>query len=155
MGPVCSDTVFDMLNGFKNFIMRGNVVDLAVGVVIGAAFTSLVGSFTKSFLDPLIKLAGADANKIGGRWKIGTENYIDWGSFVTALITFVLTAAVLYFLVVLPMNKLAERRSKGKEPEPAPVTEDVRLLTEIRDALVAARVPAQAVHKENEHANER
>lgn len=150
-----SDTVFGMLNGFKNFVMRGNVVDLSVGVVIGAAFTSLVGAFTKSFLDPLIKLVGADANKIGGRWKIGVDNYIDWGSFLTALITFVMTAAVLYFLVVLPMNKLAERRNKGKEPEPAPVTEDIRLLTEIRDALVAARVPAQAVHKENDHATDR
>lgn len=144
-----------MLSGFKNFIMRGNVVDLAVGVVIGAAFTSLVGAFTKSFLDPLIKLVGADSTKIGGQWEISTGNFIDWGSFITALVTFVMTAAVLYFLVVLPMNKLAERRNKGKEPEPAPVTEDVRLLTEIRDALVAARVPAQAVHKENDHANDR
>ncbi|MFC7247339.1 large conductance mechanosensitive channel protein MscL [Catellatospora aurea] len=144
-----------MLNGFKNFIMRGNVVDLAVGVVIGAAFTTLVNQFTKSFLEPVIKLVGAGEGTVGGRTKIGTENFIDWGAFINATITFVLTAAVLYFLVVLPMNKLAERRNKGKEPEPAPVTEDIRLLTEIRDALVAARVPAQATRQETEHSTER
>lgn len=144
-----------MLNGFKNFIMRGNVVDLAVGVVIGAAFTTLVNQFTKSFLEPLIKLVGAGGDKVGGEVRIGDDSVIAWGAFLNATITFVLTAAVLYFLVVLPMNKLAERRNKGKEPEPAPVTEDIRLLTEIRDALVAARVPAQAARQEAEHSADR
>ncbi|BCJ74242.1 large-conductance mechanosensitive channel [Catellatospora sp. IY07-71] len=145
-----------MLNGFKNFVMRGNVVDLAVGVVIGAAFSSLVTQFTKSFLEPLINLVGAKPDGAGGSFPlVHDDNPVAWGAFVNALIAFVLTAAVLYFLVVLPMNKLAERRNKGKEPEPAPVTEDIRLLTEIRDALVAARVPAQAVHKENDHASDR
>ncbi|WP_155371659.1 large conductance mechanosensitive channel protein MscL [Catellatospora vulcania] len=144
-----------MFSGFKNFIMRGNVVDLAVGVVIGAAFTTLVNQFTKSFLEPVIKLVGAGGDKVGGEWEIGTKNVIAWGAFLNAVITFVLTAAVLYFLVVLPMNKLAERRSKGKEPEPAPVTEDIRLLTEIRDALVAARVPAQAVRQDADQPAER
>ncbi|WP_155391765.1 large conductance mechanosensitive channel protein MscL [Catellatospora paridis] len=144
-----------MLSGFKNFIMRGNVVDLAVGVVIGAAFTTLVTQFTKSFLEPMIKLVGAGDGKIGGETEIGTDNVIAWGAFINATITFLLTAAVLYFLVVLPMNKLAERRNKGKEPEPAPITEDIRLLTEIRDALVAGRVPAQAVRHENDHPADR
>ncbi|MEV0460758.1 large conductance mechanosensitive channel protein MscL [Catellatospora methionotrophica] len=144
-----------MLSGFRNFIMRGNVIDLAVGVVIGAAFTGLVTSFTDSFLKPVINLVGAGGDKVGGEWKIGDHSIITWGAFLNAAITFALTAAVLYFLVVLPMNKLAERRNRGVEPEPKPVTEDIRLLTEIRDALVAARVPAQAVRQDGDQPAER
>ncbi|MEV4413434.1 large conductance mechanosensitive channel protein MscL [Catellatospora sp. NPDC049609] len=144
-----------MLNGFKNFIMRGNVVDLAVGVVIGAAFTSLVGAFTKSFLEPLIRLIGAAKSETPLAIDLGNAGRIDFGAFLSACLTFVMTAAVVYFLVVLPMNKLAERRNKGTEPEPAPVTEDIRLLTEIRDALVAGRVPAQALRKEADQPAER
>lgn len=135
-----------MLRGFKDFVMRGNVVDLAVGVVIGAAFSTLVAQFTKSFLEPLIKLVGANADRVGGRTAIGTGNFVEWGAFINAFIAFVLTAAVVYFFVVLPMNKLAERRKQGVEPEPAAPAEDIKLLTEIRDALLAARVPAQARH---------
>ena len=128
-----------MLKGFKDFIMRGNVVDLAVGIVIGAAFTGLVTQFTKSFLEPLIKLVG------GGGMKGGTA-YINgvpfaWAAFINAAITFALTAAVLYFLVVLPMNTLAERRKRGLEPEPKAPPEDIVLLTEIRDALRGRQLP--------------
>jgi large conductance mechanosensitive channel len=144
-----------MLNGFKNFIMRGNVVDLAVGVVIGAAFTSLVTSFTSSFLTPLINFAGAPDAAKGMTVGLDKSNVLDFGAFLSAVISFVITAAVLYFLVVLPMNKLAERRNKGREPEPAPIAQDIRLLTEIRDALVAGRVPAQAGPKEADHATDR
>ncbi|WP_433530842.1 large conductance mechanosensitive channel protein MscL [Micromonospora sp. CA-263727] len=134
-----------MLKGFKDFIMRGNVVDLAVGIVIGAAFTALVTSFTTSFLEPLIKLVGATEAGPGARIKLGTDNAIEWGQFLNALVTFTLTAAVLYFLVVFPMNKLAERRQRGEEPPPAAPSEEIKLLTEIRDALVAAgrTTPAQ------------
>ncbi|WBB48070.1 large conductance mechanosensitive channel protein MscL [Verrucosispora sp. WMMA2044] len=134
-----------MLKGFKDFIMRGNVVDLAVGIVIGAAFTGLVTAFTNSFLQPIIKMVGASPAGPGARVKLGTENYIEWGQFLNALITFVLTAAVLYFLVVFPMNRLAERRQRGEEPPPAAPSEEIKLLTEIRDALVAAgrTTPAQ------------
>lgn len=74
---------------------------------------------------------------------LSEDNPVAWGAFLNSLVTFVLTAAVLYFLVVLPMNKLAERRRKGIEPEPAAPAEDIKLLTEIRDALLAARVPTQ------------
>ncbi|MEV0425166.1 large conductance mechanosensitive channel protein MscL [Micromonospora sp. NPDC050495] len=126
-----------MLKGFKDFIMRGNVVDLAVGIVIGAAFTGLVSQFTKSFLEPLIKLFGGRSALTAGRWKIGNGNYMDWAGFINAAITFLLTAAVLYFLVVYPMNKLAERRKRGEEPPPAAPSEEIKLLTEIRDALLA------------------
>ncbi|MDG4821798.1 large conductance mechanosensitive channel protein MscL [Asanoa sp. WMMD1127] len=133
-----------MLKGFKDFIMRGNVVDLAVGVVIGAAFTGVVTQFTKSFLEPFLKLIGAGNNRVGGRSEISTNNYIEWGAFINVLITFLLTAAALYFLVIFPMNKLAERRRRGEEPPPAAPSEEVKLLTEIRDALVAGgRVPGQ------------
>jgi large conductance mechanosensitive channel len=114
--------------------MRGNVVDLAVGIVIGAAFTALVGQFTKSFLEPLIRALGGGGGTMGGKLSINGEK-VDWGAFVNAVITFVLTAAVLYFLVVLPMNKLAERRKRGEVPEPEAPSEDIVLLTEIRDAL--------------------
>jgi len=133
-----------MLKGFKDFIMRGNVVDLAVGVVIGAAFTGVVTQFTKSFLEPLLKLVGAGEDRVGGRFPISDDNYIEWGTFVNVVITFLLTAAALYFLVIFPMNRLAERRKRGEEPPPAAPSEEVQLLTEIRDALVAGgRVPTQ------------
>ncbi|MET8120847.1 large conductance mechanosensitive channel protein MscL [Micromonospora sp. NPDC005189] len=131
-----------MLKGFKDFIMRGNVVDLAVGVVIGAAFTTVVTSLTNAFLKPLIALfvlliTGKDNGLAGAAWTVrGVE--FDWISFVNAVITFLLTAAALYFLVVFPMNKLAERRKRGEEPPPSAPSEEVKLLTEIRDALVSA-----------------
>ncbi|MFK3981652.1 large conductance mechanosensitive channel protein MscL [Micromonospora sp. NPDC050397] len=137
-----------MLKGFKDFIMRGNVVDLAVGVVIGAAFTGLVTQFTASFLKPLISLLGGDTSAFAGTWRPVGDVVFDWAAFVNAVITFLMTAAVLYFLVVLPLNKLAERRRRGEEPPPAAPSEEVKLLTEIRDALVAGgRVPAQ--HRES------
>jgi large conductance mechanosensitive channel len=127
-----------VLKGFKDFILRGNVIDLAVGIVIGAAFTALVGQFTKSFLEPLIRLVDpreSDAsNKKTGIFSIGHEGF-DWAAFLNAAITFAITAAALYFLVVLPMNKLAERRRRGLEPEPERPSEEVALLMEIRDAL--------------------
>ncbi|MFF3853231.1 large conductance mechanosensitive channel protein MscL [Micromonospora sp. NPDC002575] len=131
-----------MLKGFKDFIMRGNVVDLAVGVVIGAAFTGVVTQLTKSFLEPLIRvlvllITGSDKGLAGTAPEFRGIAF-DWIAFVNAVITFLLTAAALYFLVVFPMNKLAERRKRGEEPPPAAPSEEVKLLTEIRDALVAA-----------------
>ncbi|SDZ37070.1 large conductance mechanosensitive channel [Micromonospora pattaloongensis] len=136
-----------MLKGFKNFIMRGNVVDLAVGVVIGAAFTAVVTQLTKSFLEPLIRviiLVATGKNGIDATAPTFRGVAFDWAAFVNAAITFLLTAATLYFLVVYPMNRLAERRKRGEEPEPQAPSEEVKLLTEIRDALLAgARVPAQ------------
>jgi large conductance mechanosensitive channel len=125
-----------MFQGFKDFIMRGNVVDLAVGVVIGTAFTAVVTSFTNSFLQPLIKWLSGGSGDLKGAWS--PEKGIDftYAAFINALITFLLTAAVLYFLVVFPLNKLAERRKRGEEPPPKAPSEEVRLLTEIRDALL-------------------
>ena len=130
-----------MLKGFKDFIMRGNVVDLAVGVVIGAAFTGVVTQLTKSFLEPLVRvfialITGSKDGLSGSTPKFRGIPF-DWVAFVNAAITFVLTAAALYFLVVYPMNKLAERRKRGEEPPPSAPSEEVKLLTEIRDALLA------------------
>jgi large conductance mechanosensitive channel len=139
-----------MLKGFRDFIMRGNVVDLAVGIVIGAAFTAVITAFTNAFLKPAIQLMGGDTGVNAGAWTVGDVKF-DWATFINALITFVLTAAVLYFLVVFPLNKLAERRARGEEPPPAAPSEEIVLLTQIRDALVAGRAGAGAMSDINEH----
>lgn len=122
-----------MIKGFKEFISRGNVVDLAVGVVIGAAFNALIGQFTKSFLEPLIRVL-TGGKETSGTFEIRNQLF-DYGAFINAAITFLLTAAALYFFVVLPLNKLAERRRRGQEPEPKALSEEALLLTEIRDSL--------------------
>jgi large conductance mechanosensitive channel len=125
-----------MFQGFKDFIMRGNVIDLAVGVVIGTAFASVVKSFTDSFLLPLIQLITGGSADSKGAWSPVDGVSFTYAAFINALITFLLTAAVLYFLVVFPMNLLAERRRRGEEPPPKAPSEEVKLLTEIRDALL-------------------
>jgi large conductance mechanosensitive channel len=127
-----------MLKGFREFISRGSVVDLAVGVVIGAAFANVVNGFTTSFLTPVLGLIGGGPD-LGGKIKLSSTQSITWGAFVSTVIGFLITAAVVYFLVVLPMNKLAEMRKRGEVPEPAAPSEEILLLQEIRDALVAQR----------------
>ncbi len=121
-----------MFKGFKDFLLRGNVVDLAVAVVIGAAFTALVTSFTESFLKPLIQLLSGGGELAGTFVVNGVE--FDYASFINAVITFLLTAAVIYFLVVYPLKRIAERRRRGEESGPSEPT-DVELLAEIRDLL--------------------
>jgi large conductance mechanosensitive channel len=109
-----------MLSGFKRFLLRGNVVDLAVAVAIGAAFNALVGAFGKSFLEPLINLCLGGGVK-GGRFEVGGQVF-DVGGFLNALITFLITATVLYFFVVSPLEALLRRLRK--EPEPDQPTRD-------------------------------
>jgi large conductance mechanosensitive channel len=121
-----------MLKGFKDFILRGNIVELAVAVVIATAFTALVTALTTSFLQPLIGLLGGGGVK-GGTATVNGQDFT-WGVFVNAVITFLLTAAVLYFLVMVPMKKLLERRTRGEEAGPAVPTQ-IELLVEIRDLL--------------------
>jgi large conductance mechanosensitive channel len=123
-----------VLKGFKDFLLRGNVVDLAVAVVIGAAFTAVVNAFADSFLTPLIGLV-TGGGKPGGILTVNGQTFA-YGAFVSQVITFVLTAAVVYFAVVLPLKRLMERRSRGEEPGPAQPTQ-VELLVEIRDLLRA------------------
>jgi large conductance mechanosensitive channel len=123
-----------MLKGFKEFLSRGNVIDLAVAVVIGAAFTGLVTAFTGKVIQPLIDRIGAGHGKEYGILKISLggnpETFVDFNAVLSAAINFLLVAAVLYFLIVLPYKKLRERG----EVEQAQDTE-LSLLTEIRDLL--------------------
>ena len=123
-----------MIKGFKDFLLRGNVVELAVAVVMGTAFTALVAAFTKAFLQPLIGLV-AGGGIYGGELIVNKQHFL-WGAFINAVITFVLTAAVVYFVVVVPMKRLLERRRRGEETGPVAPTQ-VELLVEIRDLLRA------------------
>lgn len=109
-----------MLRGFKEFVLRGNVADLAVGVVIGAAFGALIAALVKDLLTPLIAaLVGTpDFSQIGLTIR-GSRLLI--GDFLNALIAFVLIAAAVYFFVVLPVNALVARRNRGAVP-PDPAT---------------------------------
>ncbi len=130
-----------MFQGFKNFLMRGNVVELAVAVVIGTAFTAIVTAFTKGIIQPLINtIGGSDPAKGFGFQVLADKEstFIDLGSVINAAIDFVIVAAVVYFILVLPMQKLAERRKAGEEAGPSEPT-DVELLTEIRDLLAAQK----------------
>lgn len=126
-----------MLKGFKDFLMRGNVVDLAVAVVIGTAFTAIVTAFTNGLIKPLINaIGGTDAAK-GLGFNVLSSNdstFLDFGGVINAAVNFVLVAAVVYFVIVLPVQKIQKRRKRGKEAGPAEPT-DVELLTEIRDLL--------------------
>ena len=126
-----------MIQGFKSFIMRGNVVDLAVAVAIGAAFTAVVTAFSNNVINPLIAaVGGSNVNGLGFRIiSSNPKTTVDIGAVITALINFLIVAVVVYFLVVVPMNLLAERRRRGEEPEPTAPAEDIVLLQEIRDLL--------------------
>lgn len=123
----------DILAGFKEFISRGNAIDLAVGVVIGAAFTSLITAIVEGLLTPLlaIPLQGISFEE----WNVGGFKF---GSVISALINFLLVAAALYFFVVAPLNALHKRRAAAKaagtEPEDAPATE-LDVLQDIKTLL--------------------
>ncbi|MFJ7212200.1 large-conductance mechanosensitive channel protein MscL [Amycolatopsis sp. NPDC098790] len=128
-----------MLKGFKDFLMRGNVVDLAVAVVIGSAFTAIVTAFTNGLIKPLISTIGGTDAAQGLGYQIFENNkatFLDFGGVINAAINFVLVAAVIYFVIVLPVKKIQERRKRGQEPGPSEPT-DVELLIEIRDLLRA------------------
>jgi large conductance mechanosensitive channel len=125
-----------MIKGFKDFLMRGNIIDLAVAVVIGVAFTTLVKAFTDSVVQPLIaRIPAGKPNSSLLRIGIGGGQAIDLNAVLSAVINFALVAAVVYFVIVLPYNTL---RKRG-ETEPAEVESpaEVELLTEIRDLLAA------------------
>lgn len=122
-----------MLKEFKDFMARGNVVDLAVAVVLGAAFGTVVKAFTDGIITPLIGAVG-DFEFSGWNAKY-RDNTFAYGLVVDALIYFVIVAAVIFFFIVKPMAMLAERRRRGEEPKAAPQTDETILLTEIRDLL--------------------
>jgi large conductance mechanosensitive channel len=122
-----------MLKGFKAFLMRGNVVDLAVAVIIGTAFGAVVKSFADDFIGGLIAAVGGVPDFTREGIEINGTNVI-YGSTITAIINFVIVAAVVYFVVVVPMKQLSERGKTADAETPAPSDEAV-LLTEIRDLL--------------------
>jgi large conductance mechanosensitive channel len=125
-----------MLKGFKDFLMRGNVVDLAVAVVIGAAFGAVVQGLMGLIYPLIAAVAGKPALDDVWTFKLNGADF-SVGVFLAPLFNFVIIAAAIYFIVVLPINKLAERRAKGVEPETESPSEEVELLTEIRDSLRA------------------
>lgn len=129
------------MKGFRDFILRGNVIDLAVAVVIGAAFTSIVNAIVNSVINPAIG-ALFDAESLNEALPVdlpttsGGTATLYFGAVIGALINFLIVAAVIYFVLVLPVNKLRERQAakKGVAEEEAGPT-DVQLLAEIRDLL--------------------
>ena len=125
-----------MLKGFRDFIMRGNIVELAVAVAIGTAFATLVKQFSDSFIRPLVGLLGGGGIG-GGIFTINGQKF-DWGGFINAVIFFLATAAAIYFVVVAPMNAIQERRRRGQPTPETPPTQE-ELLTEIRDLLRSQR----------------
>ncbi|CAM5685074.1 MULTISPECIES: large conductance mechanosensitive channel protein MscL [Streptomyces] len=147
-----------VLQGFKAFLMRGNVVDLAVAVVIGAAFTNVVNSVVKGIINPLVGAIGTkNLDSYSSCLKAPCEVSADgtvrsgvpimWGSVLGATLSFLITAAVVYFLMVLPMAKYLARQQARREAregtkEVVEVTE-LEVLKEIRDALVAQRGPSR------------
>lgn len=148
------------LGGFKEFLMRGNVVELAVAVVIGAAFTKIVDAVVKGVINPVVGALGSKELEgyrscfsgpchVNAKGEVDEGIYILWGQVASATLTFVLTAGVVYFLMILPMNHLNELRRRRlslaaqAEATPAQVTE-LELLTEIRDLLARERGGEQA-----------
>ena len=137
-----------MLKGFKDFLLRGNVVDLAVAVVIGGAFTALVAVFGSAIINPIIAVFGGDdAQGVGFELVSGNEaTFVDLGAVLTAIISFLITAAVVYFAFIVPMNAYQQRRKAklDSEPEPEEVPADVALLAEIRDLLATGQQPSDS-----------
>ncbi|MER5181851.1 large conductance mechanosensitive channel protein MscL [Streptomyces sp. NPDC002896] len=141
--------------GFKAFLMRGNVIDLAVAVVIGAAFTNIVNSLVKGIINPVVGAFGTkDLDKYVSCLKapcdfdektgtVVSGIPLMWGSVLSATLSFLITAAVVYFLMVLPMAKylarVAERKAAREGAQEKTEATELELLREIRDALVAQR----------------
>ena len=125
-----------MITGFKDFLLRGNVVDLAVAVVVGAAFTALVAAVTANLIQPVLNaLGGVDTGSIGFYINPSKpESYVNVSAILNAIITFAITALVVYFVFVAPMAKLSGLAARKKVPVKADPTE-VELLMEIRNLL--------------------
>jgi large conductance mechanosensitive channel len=124
------------LGGFRKFIVRGNVIDLAVGVVIGAAFSDVIKSVVDNLINPLVGLAGGGPNL--SDWTIPVAGQtIGIGAILNAIISFLLIALVVYFLIVLPVNKLMDRYRP--EPKPAPTKECPECLSSIPEAAHRCR----------------
>ncbi|MEU1781054.1 MULTISPECIES: large conductance mechanosensitive channel protein MscL [Streptomyces] len=146
-----SDKKTGVLGGFKAFLMRGNVIDLAVAVVIGAAFTNIVNSVVKGVINPVVGAFGTKdleryASCIKGpctrnaAGEVTKGVYIQWGSVLSATLTFLITAAVVYFLMLLPMKRWQDRQAARTPAETKPdEPTEIELLAQIRDALTEQR----------------
>ena len=127
-----------MLKGFKEFILRGNVVDLAVAVVIGAAFNEVVSALVRDIITPIVAAIVGKPDFSSLSFTVNKSHFA-YGDFINAVIQFLLVAAAIYFFIVLPLNILAERRRAGKEVAPEAKSDDLLVLEEIRDLLRARR----------------
>jgi large conductance mechanosensitive channel len=123
-----------MIKEFREFLLRGNVVDLAIAVILGAAFGAVITSFVNDILMQLVAMIGGTPDFSDLSFTINDAEF-RYGAFLNAVIAFVIVAAVIFFFVVRPINALMARRKAGLEPEPEAVAEDVVLLGEIRDLL--------------------
>ncbi len=124
-----------MIKGFRDFIMRGNVIDLAVAVVIGAAFTGVINAVVKGFIDPLIAAIFGKPDLTGvGDFTINNAHF-SIGLILTAIINFLLVAAAIYFFVIVPMQAVMKRIKKPQEAVAEAEAAEVVLLREIRDSL--------------------
>jgi len=119
-----------MLSGFKKFILRGNVVDMAVGVVIGAAFAGVVGALTKDLLTPLIAAIVKAPNFSNLKFTLNSSEFL-YGDFLNAVVSFLLVAAAVYFFVVTPINALVARMRKDPAPADPPTKKCPECLSEI------------------------
>ncbi len=131
-----------MIKGFKDFIFRGNVLDLAIAVVIGTAFTAVVSSIVANLIQPIINVFGGKHTTGLGFFIVSanTGTFVNFAAIFSAIINFLVVAAVVYFVLVVPSQRLLALRAArtGQAEEAAPVaSEDVLLLREIRDLLVA------------------
>jgi large conductance mechanosensitive channel len=123
-----------VLKEFRDFILRGNVVDLAVAVVLGAAFGAVVAGFVSSFITPLIAAVGGETSFSDLDFTINDARFT-YGAFLDVLIRFLVVGAVIFFLVIKPMNAVMKRVGRAEEPVSDAPAEDVVLLREIRDLL--------------------
>lgn len=143
-----------VFSGFKDFLMRGNVIDLAVAVVMGTAFTAVVTSFSKGLINPLLAVFGS-TNELGLGVQLIADKpatFIALGPIITAFIDFFMVAAVLYFVLMLPMKSLKNKFGTTKDAEPT----ETELLIEIRDLLAKQQGLStdQAVALSKERASE-
>ncbi|HZB75358.1 MAG TPA: large conductance mechanosensitive channel protein MscL [Solirubrobacteraceae bacterium] len=127
-----------MLTGFRDFIMRGNVVDLAVAVVIGAAFGAVVSAFADDLIGGLLGAVGGTADFAQAGVTVNGSKVV-YGSTITALINFLIVAAVVYFVVVVPMQAITQRTARDADADTPAPSDEAKLLTEIRDLLHTQR----------------
>lgn len=123
----------DVYKEFRDFITRGNVIDLAVAVVIGLAFTAIINAVVSGLITPLIGMIGG--NDYSNLDFTINDSTFEYGLVINAVIQFLFIAAAVFFLIVKPVNVINERRRRGEEPEPAELSDEAALLTEIRDLL--------------------